>query len=112
MSTREYEGHVNKQKQSGVQRIGNLVQQLMARRGYAQVEATEQIHAAISSVVTGDLGKQIVVGKINRGVLNVFASDSVVLQELTFQKRAILKRIKKELPQAKITDIRFKVQTL
>lgn len=100
------------QKQSGVQRIGSFVHQLMARRGYAQVAATEQIHAAIASALAGDLGQQIVVGKINRGVLNVFASDSVVLQELTFQKRAILKRVQKEMPQAKITDIRFKVQTI
>lgn len=100
-----------------VQKIGSLVNQLLARRGYAQIEATEQLHAVISSVLHSDLtekqlGEQIIVGKISRGVLQVFAADSVILQELTFQKRSILKRIQKEMPQSNITDVRFKVQAL
>ena len=88
----------------------------MSRRGYAQVAATEQLHAAIASTLHSDLsdnelGNQIIVGKISRGVLQVFANDSVVLQELTFQKRQILKKIQKDMPQANITDVRFKIQT-
>ncbi len=93
-----------------VQSIGTLVSQLISRRGYAQSAATDQFHSVISAVVGRDLSNEISVGKLNRGVLRVFATDSVTIQELTFQKRAILKRIQSELPESKVTDIRFKVQ--
>ncbi|MCO8121731.1 DUF721 domain-containing protein [Stieleria sp. TO1_6] len=94
-----------------VQSIGSLVNQLISRRGYAQVAATDQFHHVISAAVGRDLAGDVTVGKLNRGVLRVFASDSVTIQELMFQKRAIIKRIEKELPDAKVNDIRFKVLT-
>lgn len=53
----------------------------------------------------------ITVGKLNRGVLKVFAKDSVTIQELTFQKRSIIKRLSKDMPDAKVKDIRFAVLT-
>lgn len=93
-----------------VQSIGSLVSQLISRRGYAQVAANDQFHGIISAAVGKDLSDQLVVGKLNRGVLRIFATDSVTVQELMFQKRAILKRIEKELPEIKVTDLRFKVQ--
>jgi len=48
---------------------------------------------------------------VRGGVLQIFASDSVTLQELTFRKRAILKRIQADLPDNKINDLRFRIQT-
>ena len=94
-----------------VQTIGALVNQLISRRGYAQVAATNEFHGLIAAVVGKDLGGDITVGKLNRGVLKVFAKDSVTIQELTFQKRAIITRIAKEMPEAKVTDLRFAVLT-
>jgi len=94
-----------------VQSIGSLVSQLISRRGYAQVAATNQFHDAIAKAVGANLAAVITVGKLNRGVLKVFADDSVTIQELTFQKRAILKSIQKEMPDAKVTDLRFGVLT-
>lgn len=92
-----------------VQSIGSLVNQLISRRGYAQVAATNQFHDLISATVGKELAEDITVGKLNRGTLKVFAKDSVTIQELTFQKRSIIKRIAKEMPDAKVTDIRFGV---
>lgn len=94
-----------------VQTIGSLVSQLISRRGYAQIAATSQFHETIVAVVGKDFGEEITVGKLNRGVLKVFAKDSVTIQELTFQKRAIIKRLAKEMPDAKVNDIRFGVLT-
>ena len=94
-----------------VQSIGSLVSQLSSRRGYAQRAATEQFNAVISATVGRDLADDVVVGKLNRGVLRVFASDSETVQELTFQKRAILKRIESEMPTASVRDLRFSVLT-
>lgn len=94
-----------------VQRISTLVSQLMSRRGYAQMIAGEDFHATIGIAIGGQLGEAITVGKLKSGVLQIFAADSVTLQELNFQKRAILKQIQKDLPQSKVTDVRFRILT-
>jgi predicted nucleic acid-binding Zn ribbon protein len=94
-----------------VQRISTLVSQLMSRRGYAQRIAGEDFHSTIGVAVGGQLGDSITVGKLKSGVLQIFAADSVTLQELNFQKRSILKQIQKDLPQSKVSDVRFRILT-
>ncbi len=98
-------------KKHKVQSIGSLVSQLISRRGYAQVAPTNRFHDAIAAAVGQELAAEITIGKLNRGVLKIFAKDSVTIQELTFQKRSIIKRIEKEMPDAKVTDLRFAVLT-
>jgi hypothetical protein len=92
-----------------VQSIGSLVSQLISRRGYAQSGVTNQFEQIIRGVLGPGLAKEITVGKLNRGVLKVFAGDSVTVQELMFQKRTLVRRIQAEMPDAKLTDIRFEV---
>jgi hypothetical protein len=94
-----------------VRRIGSLVSQLMSRRGYAQGAVNQELHQAVASVIGGQLGSDIQIGNLRKGVLQVYASDSVTLQELNFHKRAILKRLQQELPQNKVTDLRFRIQS-
>lgn len=94
-----------------VQKISTLISQLMSRRGYAQMIAGEDFQTTIEAAVGGQLGAAITVGKLKSGVLQIFAADSVTLQELNFQKRAILKQIHKDLPQSKVTDVRFRILT-
>ena len=93
-----------------VRKLGALVSQLMSRRGYAQAGATDQLQATLNAAVGSDLAATTRVGKVRAGVLQIYATDSVTLQELNFQKRTILKRIQKELPHTKITDLRFRIQ--
>ncbi|EMI55285.1 MULTISPECIES: DUF721 domain-containing protein [Rhodopirellula] len=90
-------------------RIGTLISELMSRRGYASVATDNAMTESIAKSVGPALADSIMVGKLSRGVLQVYAVDSVVMQELTFQKRRILKTLSKDHPQAKITDIRFKL---
>ncbi|MGI9474286.1 MAG: DUF721 domain-containing protein [Rubripirellula sp.] len=94
-----------------VRRIGSLVSQLMSRRGYAQVAANEALQQIMAREVGDSLADAFRVGNLRQGVLQVYASDSVTIQELNFRKRAILKRIQSELPDNKITDLRFRVQS-
>lgn len=89
-------------------KIGTIISQLLSRRGYASVTVDEELTACIAAVVGPTLAGSFRVGKINAGVLHLFAGDSVTTQELTFQKRQILKRLQQDQPQAKITDIRFR----
>ena len=93
-----------------IQSIGSLVSQLISRRGYAQSVANDHFTQAIASVVGNDLVAEVTVGKLNRGVLKIFAGDSVTIQELTFQKRQILAALNQRVPDANVNDLRFAVQ--
>jgi hypothetical protein len=92
-----------------VRRIGSLVNQLISRRGYAQLSATEEMRRVICLAVDERLHASIRVGNLRAGVLHVYASDSVAMQELVFQKRCILARIQQELPHSKVTALRFRL---
>lgn len=93
-----------------VRKVGSIVNQLMARRGYAQVAASEQLQVIIRQAVGSTLGEAVEVGSLKAGKLQLFAADSVSLQELNFQKRVILKKIQTEMPAAKVTELRFRIQ--
>jgi predicted nucleic acid-binding Zn ribbon protein len=93
------------------QRLGSIVNQLLARRGYAQVFAADALQSVVEAEVGTSLAASVRVGKVRGGVLQIFAADSVTLQELTFRKRALLKRIQADLPENKINELRFRVQT-
>ncbi len=94
-----------------VRRIGSLVSQLMSRRGYAQVLANDAIHQAIASVLDPHLSSSFQVGNLRSGVLQIYATDSVSMQELNFRKRAMLKHLQTTMPESHVTDLRFRVQT-
>lgn len=97
-------------RHKGTRKIGTIVSQLMSRRGYASVGAEHAMTASVTASVGSSLAGSFQIGKLNRGVLLIYVIDSVVMQEFTFQKRQIIKRIKKDHPQTKLTDIRFKIQ--
>ena len=72
--------------------------------------AIAELQSAITASVGPELESSIHVGNLRQGVLQVFASDSVTLQELNFRKRAILRQIQKDLPHSNVTDLRFRIQ--
>jgi len=90
-------------------RIGSLISQLMARRGYAQVFAAEGLQAALESEVGPVIATAVKVGNIKRGVLSIYVTDSVTMQELTFRKRSLLGKLQEAQPDRVINDLRFHV---
>ncbi len=91
--------------------MGSIVSQLMSRRGYGQVAATDQLQQSVHAAVDQRIASSISVGNLRKGVLHLFVTDSVMLQELNFQKRDILKQIQADHPQAGVQDLRFRIQT-
>ena len=83
----------------------------MSRKGYAQSAANEELLSAITASVGPELKSSVNVGNLRNGTLQVFARDSVTLQELNFQKRAILRKIQNDVPHANILDLRFRIQS-
>ena len=93
-----------------IRRIGSLVNQLMSRRGYGQVAANEHLHRSIASAVGQPLATACTVGNLKSGVLYLYVSDSVSLQELNFRKRKIMRQLQQDFPDGKVLDIRFRIQ--
>ena len=93
----------------GVPKIGETISALLARRGYAQVESTEALNQAWQKAAGEKLAKQSRPGNIKRGVLEIAVGNSAVVQELTFQKRQLLKKLTEVAADFKIKDLRFRV---
>ena len=89
--------------------IGSILNQLMARRGYSQVQSAEALQRSLATAVGTPLCDAVRAGDVRRGILQVYAADSTSMQELTFRKRQILRQLQQDHPGAGITDIRMKV---
>ncbi len=48
-------------------------------------------------------------GQMRRGVLEVAVASSILMQEITFRKAALLKELTRLLPDAQIKDLRLRV---
>ena len=93
----------------GPQPIAETLSVLLARRGYACVEAAAERDEAWKAVVGEKMAHYSRMGNIRRGVLEVMVCNSAVLQELTFQKKQLLEKIVVALPDQKIRDLRFRI---
>ena len=93
----------------GPQAIGNVLSELMARRGYARVQSAAAYDAAWREAA-GPLASQYSrVGSLRRGTLDIVVANSTVVQELGFQKNALLKSLAVLLPDEGIENLRFRV---
>ena len=93
----------------GPEPIGDILAQLMARRGFAGVRAAAAWEAAWREAAGELAARYSRVGLIRRGKLEVMVANSTVVQELCFRKPALLRTLSRLLPDQKIKDIRFRV---
>jgi predicted nucleic acid-binding Zn ribbon protein len=89
--------------------IGSIMAELMARRGYARLQATSTFADAWSAAAGPQLGKFSKAGNVRRGVLEVFVANSTMLQEVTFQKANLIKKLAELAPDQNISDLKFRV---
>ncbi|HEY4233132.1 MAG TPA: DUF721 domain-containing protein [Lacipirellulaceae bacterium] len=90
-------------------KIADVVAQLITQRGYGRIDANEQFAAAWSAAAGETLAKFSRAGKLRRGQLEVWVANSTMMQEFGFEKARILAALQREMPDAKIRDLRFKV---
>ena len=93
----------------GPERIGNILPELMARRGYTRVQSGEAYDAAWHEAAGSLAAKYTRVGGLRRGKLEVVVANSTLIQELGFQKATLLKTLNQLLPDQRIQDIRFRL---
>jgi predicted nucleic acid-binding Zn ribbon protein len=89
--------------------VGDILAQLIQRRGYAQVRAAGEWNEAWAAAAGQQFAAVTEVGQLRRGVLEVTAANSLVMQELGFEKERILQELKTARPDAGIKQIRFRV---
>ena len=89
--------------------IAEVLSELMSRRGFGRVRAAEAMAGAWREAAGELLAGYSRVGEMRGGKLEVIVANSTLVQELTFQKRAILRRLGEQLPDQRIHDLRFRV---
>ena len=90
----------------------DVLSQLLAKRGYAQVQTAGACQAAWQQAVGEKIANDTRPGNIRRGVLEVLVRNSSVQHELGYLKAKIVKTLIKLIPEQQIKDLRFRVGTL
>jgi predicted nucleic acid-binding Zn ribbon protein len=90
----------------------NVIAQLMARKGYGQQQAAEELSSVWKNIVGENFCAQTQVGLIRLGVLEVIVASSVLIQRLEFEKKRLLAELKRHLPNNQLKDIRFRIGKL
>ena len=88
--------------------INSVLAQVMQRKGYAQIKTGGDREEAWCQAA-GEVASATRVGPLRRGTLQIVVANSLLMQELTFQKEDLLKKLQTVLPDAGIQQIRFRV---
>jgi len=105
-------GRYGRRSSRTAERIGDVLANLLARRGYARVESASACTEAWQEAAGEKMAQHSRVGNVRRGVLEVTVRNSAVLQELTFQKTQLLGDLGRLLADQKIRDLRFRIGTI
>lgn len=92
--------------------VREVLSQLLARQGYAQIQTAASCEAAWREAVGAKLAGNTRPGNVKRGVLEVLVRNSSVSSELAFLKSKIIKTFTKLVPEQQIRDVRFRVGTI
>lgn len=94
------------------QPIKDVLAELVLRRGYAREQSAAAFDAAWQTAAGEFFASHTRCGLLKRGVLEVVVANSILLQEITFRKAAVLAELARLLPDAKIRDLKLRVGAL
>ena len=93
-------------------KIGDVLTQLIARRGYAREQSSAALEAAWREVAGKPLAGVTKAGNLRRGTLEVFVANNLLAQELGFRKDELIERLGQLAPNERITALRFRIGAL
>lgn len=99
-------------KRQGPEPIGNILAELMARRGWARLQSCAALEAAWREAAGELAARYSRPRSIRRNTLDVVVTNSTLLQDLSFQKASILSRLHSLLPDQPIRDLRFRLGSI
>ena len=89
--------------------VAEIIAQLVHKRGYAQVRSAGEWNDAWRTAAGEAFAAVTEPGLLRRGVLEVTVANSLVMQELTFEKERILAALQAARPDANLKQLRFRV---
>lgn len=93
-------------------KASTLLNQLLARKGYAQQKSSNEIDDHWNAVVGDKWKSRTRVGRLTQGTLEIVVANSSISHNLTFKKNKLLKQLQTRMPQNQITDLRFRIGNL
>jgi predicted nucleic acid-binding Zn ribbon protein len=93
----------------GPQPVGDVLAELMARRGYARVQSAAAYETAWCEAAGPLAAEYTRVGQLSRGTLEIIVAHSALVQEFGFQKQGLLEALNGLLPDQGIKNLRFRV---
>lgn len=87
----------------------NIVAQLLARKGYGANQASEQLQNAWKEAAGDALARFSRPMRVSRGKLEVLVVNSMMMQELGFERSRLLSAMQHAMPDARIEEIRFRI---
>jgi predicted nucleic acid-binding Zn ribbon protein len=90
-------------------KIADVLSSLLARSGHTKLITHGNLANAWQQSLSANLAKHTRIGAVKRGILEVIVRNSAVLQELTFDKLSLLKRLQSNASDQNIKDLRFRV---
>ena len=89
--------------------IGDVLAQLIARRGYAREQSSAALDQAWRQVAGDQFAASSRPGALRRGTLEVLVSNNLLAQELGFEHDRLVAALQKLSPASKIAKLRFRV---
>ena len=94
------------------QQLGKVLSELIALKGLARVQGTQQLQQAWKLAAGDDVAKNSKVIGLSRGVLQIGVSNTGLLSELaSFHKQTLLTTLQQQQSQLKIKDLKFRLKT-
>jgi hypothetical protein len=93
-------------------KISDVLAQLITTRGYGRIQSDANLASAWRRAAGERLAPFTRPGRVRRGILEITANNSAIVQELTFQKQHIISRLQADLSDAAIHDIRFRIGSI
>ncbi|HWC89656.1 MAG TPA: DUF721 domain-containing protein [Pirellulales bacterium] len=90
-------------------KMADVLSELLTRRGYARPAAEAAYADAWHQAAGEQIARYTRPGNVRRGVLEVRVANSTLMQELTFQKQAILNRLAQLLPDERIVELKLRI---
>lgn len=108
----EYTAELVKHRQVFIRKpqpIERLVKRVITRRGVTQNQAREELLRAWEAVCDPELVKQTRVLSLRSRKLEVGVANSLINQQLSFDRARMLRALQEKLPEAKLQGIVFKL---
>ena len=90
-------------------KLSDVLAQLVTKKGYGATETDEQLRETWNTAAGAALARFSQATRVNRGRLEVTVANSMMMQELSFEKTRILAAVRAALPEARIEDLKLRV---